>query len=317
MDELSVSIVVPVYNSARTLEPLVDRLEDVLDDREYEILLVNDGSTDESWRRIVELARERRRLRGLDLARNYGQHNALLAGIRTARNDVIVTLDADLQNPPEEIPRLLAKLDEGWDVVYGTPLERRHGLRRNLAARLTRYAFRVAMGIDMARKVSAFRAFRAPLRDSFAFFQGPYVGIDVLLSWATTRFESIQVAHDERSEGRSSYTVGQLATHAMTMLIGFSTRPIRIATALGLATVVFGTVLLAVVLAAYAIHPGAVHGFTFLASALAIFSGVQLLTLGVIGEYLARMHTRLMDRPAYALREEVGSSVTADEHAAG
>src|ERR687883_1386764 len=140
----SVSVVVPVFNSAGTLAPLVERLHTALANTEHEILLVDDGSEDGSWARIVTLAEGDERVRGLSLARNFGQHNALLAGLRAARFDTVVTLDDDLQNPPEEVPKLLARLEEGVDVVYGRPRERRRGLWRDLGSRLTRFALRGA-----------------------------------------------------------------------------------------------------------------------------------------------------------------------------
>jgi len=304
---LRISVVVPVYNGSATLDSLARRVEEALRGREYELVLVNDGSADASWARIVALSEADKRVRGIDLARNYGQHNALLAGIRAARHDVVVTLDDDLQNPPEEIPKLLDRLDAGADVVYGKPRQRQHGLLRNVSTRLTRTALRGAVGIELADQVSTFRAFRTRLRDSFATFQGPDVTLDVLLSWATTRFEAITVEHDERQGGRSAYTFGKLAAQALTMLTGFSTRPLRIATLIGLATTVFGFAILVYVLVRYVVEGFAsVPGFPFLVSAIVIFSGAQLLALGVIGEYIARMHVRLMDRPTYAVREEVG-----------
>ena len=161
-------------------------------------------------------------VRGLDLSRNVGQHNALLAGIRAARGAVIVTLDDDLQNPPEEIPRLLARLEEGYDVVYGTPNVRQHKRWRNVAARLVRYSLRSSMG-QVADLVSPFRALRTQLRDTFRSFAGPDVSIDVLLSWSTSRFSSVEVEHAERSSGPSTYSFGKLASLALTMLTGFST----------------------------------------------------------------------------------------------
>lgn len=309
MASLLVSVVVPVYNSAETLDRLVTRLHDVLAGTEHEILFVDDGSADGSWDAIVSLARRDRRVRGLALARNFGQHNALLAGIRAAKGDVTITLDDDLQNPPEEIPRLLERLEAGADVVYGTPRQRQHGLWRNLSARLTRFALRTAVGIDLADKVSAFRAFRTSLRDSFACFQSPYVIVDVLLSWSTTRFDSVVVDHDERQGGKSAYTFRKLVGQALTMLTGFSVRPLRLASLVGLATIVFGIGVFVFVVVRYVAEGFAsIPGFPFLASAIAIFSGAQLLALGVIGEYLARMHVRLMDRPTYAVREEVGTA---------
>jgi glycosyltransferase involved in cell wall biosynthesis len=304
----SISVVVPVYNSEETLTELVRRLHATLDPlgRDYELVLVNDGSADASWDRIVELASGDDRLRGLNLMRNYGQHNALLAGIRSARNEIVVTLDDDLQNPPEEMPKLLAKLDEGFDVVYGSAANPGFGFWRKVGTAMTKFALRLVIGSDIAGKVSAYRAFRTELREAFAGFEAPYVSIDVLLFWGTTRFAAVPVAHRAREEGRSSYNFARLATHAFNVMTGFSTRPLRFASLIGLAFTLFGFVILVLVLVRYFVSDEAPVGFPFLASVIAIFSGAQLLTLGIIGEYLARMHMRVMDRPAYTVRDEVG-----------
>jgi glycosyltransferase involved in cell wall biosynthesis len=308
MSEPALSVVVPVYNSRATLPVLAERVAASLagDGITYELVLVNDGSVDDSWTRIVELAAANPCVRGIDLARNYGQHNALLAGIRVARGSTIVTLDDDLQNPPEEIPRLLAKLAEGNDVVYGTAAERHQGILRKIGTNLTRTALRVVIGGDIARDVSAYRVFRTDLRRAFADYSGAYVSIDVLLSWGTSRFASIPVTHDARTEGRSGYGFIRLATHALNILTGFSTRPLRAASLLGLIFMLFGLGVFCYVIVRWLIG-GTLAGFTFLASTISIFSGVQLLTLGVIGEYLARMHIRIMDRPPYAIHSETAA----------
>jgi undecaprenyl-phosphate 4-deoxy-4-formamido-L-arabinose transferase len=301
----AISVVVPVYNGAATLAELARRVDEALAGRAYELVLVNDGSADESWERIAALAREQLHVRGLDLMRNYGQHNALLAGIRAARGGVVVTIDDDLQNPPEEIPKLLARLEEdGVDVVYGTAADQRYGFWRGLGTRLSKLALRVAIGNDVADRVSAFRAFRTDLRSAFAGFEAPYVSIDVLLNWGASRYAFVDVEHRARDVGRSSYSFGRLATHALNVLTGFTTRPLRWASLLGLAFTLFGVAILVLVVVRSFVEES-VPGFPFLASIIAIFSGVQLLTLGVIGEYLGRMHGRVMDRPAYAVREEV------------
>jgi glycosyltransferase involved in cell wall biosynthesis len=307
----SLSVVVPVYNSAAMLPALVQRLAIELDrQRPYEVVLVNDGSIDSSWDIITELSATNPRVRGINLMRNYGQHSATLAGVRAARNEVIVTIDDDLQNPPEEIRKLLAKLDEGYDVVYGRPIEGNRGLWRDAVTWLTKLALRAAIGSDIAMKVSGFRAFRAELRQGFATFQGPNPNLDVLLSWSTSRYAATPVHHHPRAEGVSGYTVGSLITHAFNVLTGFSTRPLRAATLVGIATMIFGLAVLAYVLGYYVVQGGDVPGFPFLASIIAIFSGAQLLSLGMIGEYLARMHTKIMDPPTYTIREETVHPVT-------
>lgn len=303
-----VSVIVPVFNSEETLLPLLHRLQAVLGQigEPFEVLLVNDGSTDASWSRIEALCTQSATVRGIRLMRNYGQHNALLCGIRAACHDVIVTLDDDLQNPPEEIPRLLERLASGADVVYGTPERGQHGVWRNLASWATKLALQATMGVETARKVSAFRAFRTILRDAFASFHGPFVSIDVLLTWGTSRFDAVAVRQDERAGGETSYTFRKLLTHALNMMTGFSTLPLQLGSILGFALTAFGIVVLAFVLGRYFLEGGSVPGFPFLASIVAIFSGAQLFTLGIIGEYLARMHFRLMDKPPYAIREQRG-----------
>ena len=295
---------VPVYNSAAILPEFVKRLEAVLErlGRPYELLLVDDNSKDESWQVIETITRERRWVSGLRLMRNYGQHNALLCGIQRARHELIVTMDDDLQHPPEEIPQLLAKLDEGNDVVYGTPKTEQHGFLRDLASRFTKLALQSAMGAATARKVSAFRVFRTYLRDSFEGYRGQYVSIDVLLTWGTTRFAAIPVRHEPRQQGISNYTFKKLVTHALNMLTGFSTFPLQVASLIGFALTLFGVGVLVYVLVRYFTEDSGVPGFPFLASVIAIFSGAQLFALGIIGEYLARMHFRMMGRPTYTVR---------------
>lgn len=299
-----VSVVVPVYNSEGTLRELVRRLESALRavTRNLEIVMVNDGSRDGSWEVICQLAQDHDCLRGVNLMRNYGQHNALLCGIRMAENEVIVTMDDDLQHPPEEMLKLLAKLDEGYDVVYGTPHEQQHGLWRNLSSGMTKLALQTTMGAETARKASPFRAFRTKLRDAFGDYRSPSVSIDVLLTWATTRFGAVPVRHDRRGTGVSNYTFRKLVNHALDMMTGFSTWPLQLATAVGLLFAVFGVGVLAYVLGRYVVQGGSVPGFTFLAALISIFSGAQLFTLGIIGEYLARMYQRTMDRPVYLVK---------------
>lgn len=302
-----VSVIVPVYRSEETLPRLVAEIEAALapGDVPFEVILVNDGSPDGSWGRIAAMARSNPRLRGINLMRNFGQHNALLCGIRAATFDRIVTLDDDLQNPPPEIPNLLAKLEDGFDVVYGVPRQEQHGLLRDLASLVTKAVLSNAMGAKVARHVSAFRAFRTALRMAFVNFDGPYVSIDVLLTWGTRRFGSLEVEHHPRQAGASGYTFGKLVRHAMNMMTGFSTMPLRLASVVGFAFTAFGMALLAYVLGRYLLYGSTVKGFPFLASEIAVLAGAQLFALGIIGEYLAGMHIRSMGRASAVVREVV------------
>ncbi len=300
-----ISVVVPVYRSETILPELVRRLQQVLDgiSSSHELILVNDCSPDGSWDVIRQLQRQSASIRGINLMRNYGQHNALLCGIRAARYDLIVTIDDDLQHPPEEIPKLLAALTDRYDVVYGTPEQQQHGFGRDLASMATKLALQSVMGAEIAGKVSAFRAFRSHVADAFRQYEGSFVSIDILLTWGTNRFAATAVRHEQRKQGTSGYTFRKLVTHAMNMMTGFSTVPLQFASIVGFILTLFGIGVLAFVLARYFISGRVVPGFAFLASIIAVFSGAQLFSLGIIGEYLARMHFRLMDKPSYVVRE--------------
>lgn len=304
---LTVSVVIPVYRAALTLRELHGQLSTTM--REiaptFEIIFVEDCGGDESWSIITELAAADQRVRGIRMSRNYGQHNALLCGIRAARYDVIVTMDDDLQHPASEVTPLLAALGPDVDVVYGAPLYEQHGFLRDAASRLTKLALASAMGAETARNVSAFRAFRTRLREGFRDYRSPTVSIDVLLTWTTSRFAVIKVRHASRSLGVSGYSVGRLIRYAIDLMTGFSTLPLQISSFIGFGLVFFGVFILAYVVANFLINGSAVPGFAFLASIIAIFSGAQLFALGIIGEYLARMHFRTMDRPTYLVSETV------------
>jgi glycosyltransferase involved in cell wall biosynthesis len=301
-----VSAVIPVYRGEGTLAELVERLEAVLGraSAEHEIILVNDGSPDSSWQVIQGLCAANPAVRGICLMRNYGQHNATLCGVRAARFEIIVTLDDDLQHPPEEIPVLLERLAEGWDVVYGVPHRQPHSWWRNFFSVFIKRTLSMVMGIKNVRDIGAFRAFRAVLRQAFEGYQSPNVILDVLLSWGTTRFSSVNVREDPRGEGVSTYNFSRLFRVALTVLTAYSTRPLRIASLLGFGFTLFGLGVFFYVLGVY-FFQGSIPGFPFLASLVALFSGMQLFALGIIGEYLARVFDRSMDRPTYVIGEEI------------
>jgi len=305
MNIQQLSIVVPIYKGEALIEPLVEQLSRTLPAfaKKYEIILVNDGSPDNSWQVIQGLTRKYKCVKGICLMRNYGQHNATLCGVRRARYEVTVTMDQDLQHPPEEIPLLLAKLEEGYDVVYGSPRKLPQGFWRNLLTASIKWILAKVIGLPSVRNVSAFRAFRTDLRDAFTNFQNPSLILDVLLSWGTTRFTSAQVNIPQAE--RTNYNFKMLVRAAMLILIGYSTLPLRFASWLGFAMTIFGLGVFIYVLTIY-FTAGSLPGFPFLASIIALFSGAQLFGLGIFGEYLARMFDRSMDKPSYVIYETAG-----------
>ena len=301
-----ISVVIPVYNSAQILPELIERLASVLPglSGEFEVILVNDGSRDESWKVIKNLSEKYQWIRGVCLLRNYGQHNAVLAGIRSVKYDLTITLDDDLQHPPEQIPKLLKSFQSDSDVIYGAPEKEPHGLLRGMASRLTKLSLRHALGAEAARNVSAFRIFRSKLRYGFQEFNSPFVSVDVLLTWSTKKFSFVSVVHNPRKTGSSNYNFFRLLQHAATLMTGFSIWPLQMASLLGFMFTIFGFIIFLYVILNYFINGSSVAGFPFLASIISIFAGAQMFALGIMGEYLARMHYRLLNRPSYVVGEE-------------
>jgi undecaprenyl-phosphate 4-deoxy-4-formamido-L-arabinose transferase len=268
------------------------------------VVLVVDGCTDGTADVANKLAAERAEVRAIELRRNYGQHNALLAGILRAKYEVVVTMDDDLQHRPDQILALLAPLADGTsDLVYGVPSQEEHGVWRSAASRTVKRGLTLA-GVAAAEDVSAFRAFWTAQREGFTHIEDPYVSLDVMLSWTTTSISRVVVEMDQRQVGSSSYSVRALLRHATNMITGYSNVPLRLVAWLGWVCALIGTVLGAVVIWEYAAGNTTVAGFTTVAAMVAVFSGAQMLSLGIIGEYIGRLHTRSTGKPTFLVKTD-------------
>ena len=302
----SVSVVIPAYKSSQTLPQLVEELRrcvrPLVD--EFEIVIVDDGSADDTWDTIERLAATGDDVRGLQLLRNYGQHNALLAGIRAARQPLVLTMDDDLQHPPREVAKLFDALGPDVDLVYGRPAQERQALWRNVASRVAKWSMATLLGPDVYPGSGPFRLFRRELVAAAAEVHDPSLSIDVLLSWATNRIVDVPVEYEERTAGRSGYSLTRLLRHMANMITGYSSRPLRMVSVFGVLTAFLGFALLFYVLVRFVVSGSDVAGFTFLAATVTLFSGVQLLSLGVLGEYVSRVHFRSMGKPVYVVRTE-------------
>lgn len=300
----NISVVIPVYNSSEILPKLIFALNSVLKNcsDKYQIILVNDCSKDDSWKVISSLAEEYKFIKGINLMKNYGQHNAILCGINNADYDYIVTMDDDLQHPPEEIPNLLSKLSDDVDVVYGIPKENSHNSFRNLSSKISHFLFKKLTSHSGNKDISAFRAFKTELKKAFQEYNGRYVSIDMLLTWGTNKFENIEVEHNKRFSGKSNYNFRKLVSYATNLFTSFSALPLQIASILGFIFTLFGIIIFGYVIVNYFATDGAVKGFTFLAATIAIFSGIQLFVLGILGEYISRIHFRAMREPYYVIK---------------
>ena len=300
--DIGISLVCPVYCSAQTLRILVDQICACLNGAyKFEILLIDDRSPDSSWLEIVQISRENSAVRGIRLGRNVGQHGALLAGIRSARFDNIVTIDDDLQNPPSEVIKLVQTLDSNGGVVYGVSADVKQKMWRRASSIGAKQLFKKFLGFDSAVNISSFRAFETNLRDAFSGEIGPSVSIDSLLTWSTSTFCSIDVQHHPRLQGKSHYSFRKLVRFMIDTATGYSVVPLRLATTLGSIVTIFGFVMFLWVTLRPLLTGVTVPGFPLLAASLAIFSGTQLLVLGILGEYIGKMHFRVMNKPSYVI----------------
>ena len=307
-EPLELSIVIPCYFAREFIAELVEEVHREVGAwcEDYELVLVNDGSTDGTWEVLLELQKQHPdRTRCIDLMRNFGQHNALYVGITHARKDVIVTMDDDLQHPPAAIAEMAAALTPDIDLVYGVPREEQHGLWRDLASIITKWAFEKGLGIDNASDTSAFRLFRRNTTTCFGRFTGSFVDIDALLCWHTQRVAMVEVEHRPRPYGEASYTFVSLVAHALKMVTLFTTVPLRIISVVGFTFALFGVGVFGYVIFSRIIFGAVVQGFTFLASIIALFAGAQLFSIGVLGEYLARVHFQTVGYPPAVKRHDI------------
>jgi glycosyltransferase involved in cell wall biosynthesis len=302
--EIAISIVIPVYNSVRTLEQLHANLTATLGalEQSYEIILLDDGSRDDSWAGIEALrAIDPVHVVAVQLMRNYGQHNALMCGLAIARGAYVVTMDDDLQNPPEEIPKMLAHIERsGLDLVYGCPNDRKHAGWRNLGSSIVWHFYRTVFRNPVTP--TPFRVMRHQLAKSVMFYDLNFTYLDGLLAWCTSRIGAVEVAHHSRAEGKSNYSISKLLVLALNLYTNFSLLPLQIVSGIGLLTACTGFLLGAYYLIQYMVSNILVPGFASTIIAVMIMGGVQLLALGVIGEYLGRLHLNVNRKPQYVVR---------------
>lgn len=302
-----VSIVVPVYNEEETLTELLARLTRMAHglSLSYEVVLVNDGSSDRSFEILRRAAALDPHLVVLDLNRNYGQHAAVFAGFENARGEVVVTLDADLQNPPEEIPKLLAKIDEGYDVVGSVRTARKDSAFRRLASRAINRITSLATGVKLRDYGCMLRAYRRPVVDALCRSGEISTFIPVLADMFAGRVTEVPVAHAPRAHGESKYGLLRLVVLQFDLVTSFSLLPLRLTMGVGIATSVL-SLLAALVLVLGRVLFGpewAVGGVFTLFAVLFVFLGILLFAIGLLGEYVGRIYLEVRRRPRYIVRQ--------------
>ena len=302
-----VSIVIPVYNSAGTIGPLVHRLIAALSVDALHVVLVNDGSIDDSDAACRALsARYPGTITYVRLARNFGEHNAVMAGLHHARGDYVVIMDDDLQNPPEEVTRLIDHAcAHGCDVVYTYSPRKHHHWLRNLGSRLNDRVATFMLEKPPDLYLSSFKCLSRFIVREILKYRGPYPYVDGLALRCTRNIGRVQVRHEPRREGRSNYTLSKLLRLWLNMFVNFSVMPLRMSTLLGLACGVLGFLLGIEVVGERIVRPDVPVGWASVLVAILLFSGVQLVMLGLMGEYLGRLFLTENQTPQFVVREVV------------
>jgi glycosyltransferase involved in cell wall biosynthesis len=306
---LEYSVVIPVYNGSQTLSELVKRLTAAgtgLGDS-YEIIFVDDGSQDGSWDEIKRIKQRQANVRGFRLGKNFGQHNALMCGFNHARGKYVLTIDDDLQHAPEEIGKLIARIKKGYDVVYGLYVEKKHERFRNLGSRFVQWIYRKALGIK--GEITSLRIIKAQIVKAICKYDKGFTYIDGLIAWFTRNIGYIRVNHARRTAGRSGYTFRKLFVLGMNMLTNFSTFPLQLTSLLGIIFSGLGFAMALFYLGRKLFVGTTVSGFATIIIAITLFAGIQLLVLGLIGEYLGRMHLNINSKPQFYITEELKEEV--------
>ncbi|MGA9754508.1 MAG: glycosyltransferase [Desulfobaccales bacterium] len=304
-----ISVVIPVFNEEDNLRQLGERLIRTLTGmgRPFEIIFVDDGSTDRSWELLTELnGQYPQYIRALQFHRNFGQHPAIFAGFQAARGQVMVTLDADLQNPPEEIPRLVAKLEEGYDTVGGWREDRQDSLFRRLPSQLVNYVMSRVTGVKLRDYGCMLRAYRRGVVDSINQCQESSSFIPALANLFSHRVAEIPVGHAERERGQSKYSLFKLLRLNFDLMTGFSNLPIHLVGFMGMAIALLG-LLFGLFLIIRRIFVGPEVGGVFtLFAILFVFVGLNTLALALIGEYVGRIYREVRGRPRFIIRQTLG-----------
>lgn len=298
-----VSIVIPVYRSAQILPLLVEKIytemrEEGLD-TSFELLLVNDASPDNSWQAIRSLAAAHPFVKGISLRRNFGQHNAIMAGLNHADGEFVVLMDDDLQHPPHAIGDIVHALNEGYDVCYTNYLNRQHALWKKLGSQFNDWVATRLLGKPKGLYLSSFKGLRREVVQEVIRYDGPYAYVDGLILDVTRSITTIAIAHQARHEGEGNYNLRRSISLWMKMATSFSVLPLRLATYAGFALAALSLIMIAFIVAERLLHPDYPRGWASLIATILFIGGIQTLCIGMIGEYLGRAYLRLNHKPQF------------------
>ena len=309
--ELDVSVLIPVYGSAPILPDLIRSLEKVFEGTEafhsYELILIHDCGPDNAWQVIVEHAQSRPWLRGINLAKNSGQHNALMAGLELARGRYVVTMDDDLQHDPQDILRIVSSLQPDYDLCYVEFESKQHAAWKRVGSWVNGIMAQWLLGKPKGLYLSPFRGMRRSVLGAVTRYSGPFVYLDGLLLQATNRITTLSATHHPRSIGESGYSIRKSISLWLKMATSFSAAPLRLVSVAGVVGAAFGLVLAAIVFTQKILDPSMAIGWPSIMISILMVGSLQLLALGAIGEYIARILLTINRRPQYVVRDQVNA----------
>ncbi|MBD5505102.1 MAG: glycosyltransferase family 2 protein [Lachnospiraceae bacterium] len=311
-----VSFVIPCYRSAQTIGKVVEEIDTAMEkmpEYEHEIVLVNDSSPDDTFEVIRELCARRKDICGINLARNFGQHAALMAGFRYIRGEIVVCLDDDGQTPADEVGKLLREIEEGYDVVYAKYSHKQHSGFRNFGSKINELMTRIMLGKPKELYLSSYFAARRFVVDEMLRYTNPYPYVIGLVLRATKNITNVEVSHRERKVGTSGYTIGKLLGLWFNGFTAFSIKPLRVATAMGCITACGGFLYGIYTVIKKFVNPNVPIGFSAMMAALVFIGGMIMLMLGLIGEYIGRIYISLNNSPQYVIKECIGEKHRGEE----
>ena len=306
----TVSFVIPCYRSEHTLENVVAEIHKTLKDMEqydYEIILVNDCSPDGTWAVIRRICQENNRIRGINFAKNFGQHAALMAGLRQSSGDYVVCLDDDGQTPADEVGKLLGKLEEGYDAVYASYAHKQHSLFRNLGSKVNELMTRIMLEKPRQLYISSYFAVRRFVVEDMVRYENSYPYVIGLVLRATKNITNVEVSHRERQEGSSGYNLKKLLGLWFNGFPAVSVKPLRIATCIGCLSAAVGFLYGLYTIIKRMVNPQVPMGFSSTMAAIVFFGGMIMIMLGLIGEYIGRIYISLNNSPQYVIRERINA----------
>jgi undecaprenyl-phosphate 4-deoxy-4-formamido-L-arabinose transferase len=311
MNAIKLSIVIPVYRSESILPALAREVSCAVAmlgyETSFELILVNDASPDDSWDVIKSLSAQYPFVHGICLSRNYGQHNATMAGLNRCRGDIIVVMDDDLQHPPDAISDLLSAIENGFDVCYTRYENRQHPYWKKLGSWFNDQVANYILGKPHGLYLSSFKGMKKWVATEIVKYDGPYAYLDGLILDVTQRITSIPIYHQPRLDGDGNYNLKRSVSLWLKMATSFSVLPLRLASICGFFLAGVSVIFVAIVVVEKLLHPEITAGWTSLMATVLFIGGIQLLCLGVIGEYLGRAYLKLNRKPQFSIREEVKS----------